>query len=538
MQLRIREKLVLLSVTPVIVAFCLSAIAWWQVDRATKTSTFLIEERMGPIVSLEKLSQLYSKNVIDLAHKSRSQMIFWGEAEASIDAAIVESDNLWDAYLTRDMVQSERELVAKADIFREDSRKVLEKLRGLIAAKSVYELGNFIDLDLYPSIDPVLDYIQTLMDQEVLLAEEAQRQSKADALNSKRAMVFVLIMLLCGVVLLGYWVFRSIVTPLRRVQSVVEYVSGEKDFSRRIGMTGNDELGELSRAFDNLIETQAMLVNEIQAVGQNLAEDSEDLLSVTGRTRSKAKDQALEMDAMSNELGAVKLALGQVFAAIEETMTATSDADDVACEGSATVSSTISAIDSVAERVGRSVESISTLALHSEEIGKVLSVIKGIAEQTNLLALNAAIEAARAGEQGRGFAVVADEVRQLASRTAMSTQEIQEIISNIQTGTSDAERRMKAGEDAANSCVDIVRQSERALTKIVSSVAEIRGQSQRILTASSDQRSMSNAADERGRRVAAIAGETAELSEAAEVTSQRVAAMAVTLKQTLSTYNV
>lgn len=215
---------------------------------------------------------------------------------------------------------------------------------------------------------------------------------------------------------------------------------------------------------------------------------------------------------------------------------ASSEADGAAQQGNSTVMETMTSISGVSDQVQETASGMYALKEAGENIGSVLAVIKGIAEQTNLLALNAAIEAARAGEQGRGFAVVADEVRQLASRTAESTKEIQEIIENIQQGTQRAAEQMESGERAARASVEQARLAGQSIEAIITGVSLIDERTRAIESASQSQQSIVGEVGVRVQRVDELASQTAELSTQATGTSRQVAELSRHLEQRLQLF--
>jgi methyl-accepting chemotaxis protein len=210
---------------------------------------------------------------------------------------------------------------------------------------------------------------------------------------------------------------------------------------------------------------------------------------------------------------------------------AAEQADAQAKEGNQVVASTVQSIRQLADAVDNTAEVIQTLANHSQNIGSVLDVIKGIAEQTNLLALNAAIEAARAGEQGRGFAVVADEVRTLASRTQQSTQEIHEMIESLQAGSKNAVAAMAKGKEQAHSSVELISKAGDSLQTISQTVATIYDMNTQIAAASEQQ---STVAEEINRNITNIKSSsdlTAEKSRQSEKSSGELSNVAARLQE-------
>lgn len=263
----------------------------------------------------------------------------------------------------------------------------------------------------------------------------------------------------------------------------------------------NDELGQIQLAIKMLQAQQTTMMSRVSDATVNLADSAH---KAEGFTEQAARD----MDRQSAEVEQVASAINEMAATVQEvarntasTADATRDADSQVSAGQTVVEETVAAIRDLATQVETAVEVIAKLAKDSEQIGTVVEVIRGIAEQTNLLALNAAIEAARAGEQGRGFAVVADEVRTLASRTQESTDEIQTMIQNLQTAAGEAVQVMEQGQNAAVASVDLASRAGESLRSITAAVDTITAMSNQIATAAEEQ---SAVADEINRNIVTI----------------------------------
>ncbi|WP_447791104.1 methyl-accepting chemotaxis protein [Pseudomonas farris] len=295
-------------------------------------------------------------------------------------------------------------------------------------------------------------------------------------------------------VLLAWLLTRSILTPLNRAVLAAETIAGG-NLSKVIEVDGNDEparlLGALSAMQTNLRKT----IEQIAGSATQLGAAAEELSTVTQEASRGLQQQ-------NNEIEQAATAVNEMTAAVEEvarnavsTSEASNQSTQAAREGRNRVVETVDAIQTMTHDVQNTALMIEGLAAQGRDIGKVLDVIRAIAEQTNLLALNAAIEAARAGEAGRGFAVVADEVRALAHRTAQSTQEIEKMVAGIQNGTGEAVSSMQQSNQRTQSTLEMARAAGVALEQITQSIQLINERNLVIASASEEQAQVSREVD-------------------------------------------
>ncbi|GID02803.1 methyl-accepting chemotaxis protein [Pseudomonas sp. 008] len=295
-------------------------------------------------------------------------------------------------------------------------------------------------------------------------------------------------------VLLAWLLTRSILTPLNRAVLAAETIAGG-NLSKVIEVDGNDEparlLGALAAMQTNLRKT----IEQIAGSATQLGAAAEELSTVTQEASRGLQQQ-------NNEIEQAATAVNEMTAAVEEvarnavsTSEASNQSTAAAREGRDRVVETVDAIQTMTHDVQNTALMIEGLATQGRDIGKVLDVIRAIAEQTNLLALNAAIEAARAGEAGRGFAVVADEVRALAHRTAQSTQEIEKMVAGIQNGTGEAVSSMQQSNQRTQSTLEMARAAGVALEQITSSIQLINERNLVIASASEEQAQVSREVD-------------------------------------------
>ncbi|MCG8429122.1 MAG: methyl-accepting chemotaxis protein, partial [Chromatiales bacterium] len=260
---------------------------------------------------------------------------------------------------------------------------------------------------------------------------------------------------------------RRILLPLNEaVLAMHEVAEGDGDLSRRLAVHGQDEVAELAKGFNQFSDKISELVSKVRATSRQLGESTSRLTTASNNAKDSVEDQQYALEQTLQEISTLNTTVHNVAQHAVEASENTTSANQKASAGRQVINETIESINTLAGQVNKTSQVIMQLQHDSEQIGSVLDVIRGIAEQTNLLALNAAIEAARAGEQGRGFAVVADEVRTLASRTQESTQAIRHMIEQLQGGAVEAVDVMETSKSYGESSVEQIAEAGRVLVEI------------------------------------------------------------------------
>lgn len=268
----------------------------------------------------------------------------------------------------------------------------------------------------------------------------------------------------------------SLLTSLRAI------ASGDGDLTQRIEKRSEDELGQVVDSFNLFIEKLHNSISELLSNTQPLTSVASDLNSLTGTTKQVTEEQRRATEAVSYAMDNMVVSMTQVSTNAGLASETAQEADSLAKEGRGVVNQTVTSIKALAQEVEKTSDVIRKLESDTSNVGSILDVIRGIAEQTNLLALNAAIEAARAGEQGRGFAVVADEVRTLASRTQHSTKEIQNVIEQLQEAAVSAVKAMEDSQEQAHLSVENATKTDTSLEQITDKIGLITQMNAQIAT--------------------------------------------------------
>ncbi|MDH5392702.1 MAG: methyl-accepting chemotaxis protein [Gammaproteobacteria bacterium] len=333
------------------------------------------------------------------------------------------------------------------------------------------------------------------------------------------------------------WYIRRSLKPLDDVQNVLKAVA-DGDLTTDIKVLSDDEVGQMLSSVSMMVNHLRHMISEISTSTSTMSNSSGEMLSITESARQGVEKQKMQIEHVATSMNEMTATVQEVARHAQEAADRATAADRVANEGNDVVNDTIVSINALASEIETSAEIIKKVETDSVQIGTILNVIKSIAEQTNLLALNAAIEAARAGEQGRGFAVVADEVRTLASRTQQSTQEIEEMIEQLQTGSQKAVIAMSNSQSKAQSLVEKASSARVSLQEITSNVTHISDMNMQIATAAEEQTSVSEEINRNVTEISLISEQTADGAKQTADASNELSALAQQLQALIRQFKV
>jgi len=353
---------------------------------------------------------------------------------------------------------------------------------------------------------------------------------------------FVTVMLVLGLIIGGAVAFfneRMITQPLNTaVNAMHDIASGEGDLTCMLKVRGNDEIAELCVSFNGFASKIRELVKEVAASTAQVASAAEEMSVITSQTTEDVAAQKSQTEQVATAIEEMSVTVREVSQNAQQAMTSAHEADTESSSGSEVVNETVNNITTLAEEVEHASGVIHELEGDVTAISTVLDVIRDIAEQTNLLALNAAIEAARAGEQGRGFAVVADEVRTLASRTQDSTQEIQQMIQRLQSGAKRAVTVMTEGREKANQSVDQAQRAGASLNKITQMVSTISDMNTMIASSAEEQGNVAEEVNRNIHSITELSDRTYESTEQMARASDELAKLSADLRNLVSQFKV
>lgn len=440
--------------------------------------------------------------------------------------------NLYNGAGELALISSNGRLVA----YTKDASKLGAKASDLLDPSELANLGQLNAGEVRYDIDREHGHIElflpfrigqaesrwTLMLQLPLDAVMADLQKLQGDLDTQRKTdIFGMTMvglLIAGVGLLVIWlVGHGIARPLKQMVAMLNDIAqGEGDLTRRLSSDRADELGAIASGFNTFLAKLQGMITQVVTSVQKVSDSSEHTADIAIRTNQGVHKQMVEIDQVATAVHEMTATAQDVARNATQAAQAASHADQAASQGMQVVRDTSAAIGALAQEIGKAMGAVQTLAKDSENINAILTAIRAIAEQTNLLALNAAIEAARAGEQGRGFAVVADEVRNLAQKTQKATEEIQTMIQQLQQGTRDVVRVMENNQNRTNESVQHAAKAAQALETITQAVSVINDMNTQIASAAEEQ---SAVAEDINRNVINIGQVANEVAGGAEESS-------------------
>jgi len=444
------------------------------------------KDRVVPLKDLKAISDMYAVNIVDTSHKVRNGNLKWEEGRKSVDEAVKTIAEKWKAYLATTLVSEEKKLVEEIKPLMKSADSAVAKLSDILKRENSDELTKFTITELYPVIDPVSGKFSDLVDVQLKVAKD--EYDKSYKLYRQTNIISITSMflgvLLAGIV--GWFIARSITRPLGIGVEVANRLA-QGDLTVNVDVSGRDETGQLMAAMKAMTENLREIIGRVSSTSSQVASAASQLQATAEHIATGAEEVAAQAGTVATAGEEMSATSGDIAQNCQMAAEGAQLASQSARNGSEVVERTVKVMAQIADKVQETAKTVESLGARSDQIGAIIGTIEDIADQTNLLALNAAIEAARAGEQGRGFAVVADEVRALAERTTRATREIGEMIKAIQNETKGAVAAMEQGVRQVEAGTEEAQKSGQALQEILQQVNDVAMQINQVATAAEEQ---------------------------------------------------
>ncbi|KPQ01639.1 methyl-accepting chemotaxis protein [Marinobacter sp. HL-58] len=431
----VRSRILFFSFFSILALSALALLSWSIIGKAENAAEDLIQNRMAESWLLDDLEHDL-RRVQDLSFKIKGQLLLWDEINEEFASLAESIPAKWGA------IQKNAQLSTWAND-NEDAREAvvgyLEELAEGVEEKSYYQAGKTVDFSLFPALSPLLESINARKEGSRSRINQESEELLAYLDRQQVSLIIGSVAFLIVVVMMTFWLRQTVIVRLQRIERDIQRMDERSDLANPPGLAGSDEVAGVAAALIRLVGRFEEFVREIRDASRSINERSDrldiqarELESASQTTQHQIQEVTDSMKAMADQASTIEASTRESTETVQAAVAANSDIQSGLLKSETAAEHTV-------EVIGRVSGSIQELAESASKIEKVIGVIAEIAEQTNLLALNAAIEAARAGEHGRGFAVVADEVRTLSKRTADSTGEINQWVADLVRGVQGVE---------------------------------------------------------------------------------------------------
>ena len=535
----IRTKLTAAVVSATLLMIAIGVAGLWGTHSAQQAAESIYKDRLVAIDILNDVRNLQNQIRINLLIARQSGDSFEVLASADkINGNIFQVAQLLEDYNKRKIGSAEKKLMEEFVAARlHFGRTGVVPMIDLLQAEKFDAADKHRKEVVDPAFTKVSDAIDAVIKQQSALAKAQFEQTAKQASAIRIGSIAAILIGAFTALGMGTLIARSI---NQGVAALVEASArlADGDLTAHVTVQGKDELSRVGLSFNQMASQFSHLISEVNASSEQVNQTANGLSTAAGQVAQGSRLQSEQAAAAANSVELLNAAFKEIAATSVDIVSAANNARELSSRGNQVVSSAVQGIEKVAKTVSESAVSISDLGQRSKQIGQILSVIKDIADQTNLLALNAAIEAARAGEQGRGFAVVADEVRKLAERTTSATAEISTMVGAIQKDTQQAVETMRQSSDDVRDGVALANEAGKALKDISESVEHVVAMIGQIANSTRNQSEASESLTATVEEIARMAVETRSANEHAVSASEEMATRSHGLRSIISRFRL
>ena len=545
--LSIGKRIFILMLVSSLLMITIAGVAWRNQSQAVAALKAVYEDRTVPIKDLAKIGDLLSENTMELLliiqHDPQSPLASAHDHPTTLHLERVakrraEISALWEKYMATHHTEEEKQLAtdfgAKRKAWVEKAVSLLERINSGDYSPGIMKE---VLLALRTENKAAADAHDALMALQIREAKNAYEDQ--NSAHRSGTILFTIIVLggLMGAGGFGLFLSRSISTPINTSVAIAQAIA-DGDLTRPVPQGGSDEAGQLLAAFSRMQEALRAMVSGAQKSAQELARSAETLRATAHQSAVATEAQSEAASSMAADVEEMSVSIDHVRDNARDARGTATSAGEESRAGGAVVHSSAEEMQHISSAVNEAAGVIRELEAYSNEISAIINVIREVADQTNLLALNAAIEAARAGEQGRGFAVVADEVRKLAERTTESTHTIATVIDKVQAGARRAAQEMENGVARVNQGVNLAHQAGDSITGIQASTERVGAAIADIGTALDEQSAASQEITRGVERIASMAEENSASVRQTSTAAERLHDLAGQLESSVARFRV